>query len=104
MSGGEAQRVGLARAFAHAGRVVVLDDATSSLDTATELQVTAALTRRLADRARLVVAHRAATAAQADLVAWVEGGRVRAVAPHAELWADPGYRAVFAADRARQEA
>jgi ATP-binding cassette subfamily B protein len=98
MSGGEAQRIGLARAFAHAGRVLVLDDATSSLDTVTELQISRALTGELSDRTRLIVAHRASTAARADLVAWLDGNRVRALGPHHQLWNDPDYRAVFTVD------
>ncbi|MDT3400081.1 ABC transporter ATP-binding protein, partial [Streptomyces sp. B1866] len=98
LSGGEAQRLGLARAFAHPGRLLILDDATSSLDTVTERRVSGALAGRpdAPARTRLIVAHRAATAARADLVAWLEDGRVRAVGPHAELWRDPHYRAVFA--------
>jgi ATP-binding cassette subfamily B protein len=99
MSGGEAQRVGLARAFAHAGRVVVLDDVAASLDVATERSVTRALTEELADRTRLIVAHRASTAAHADRVVWLERGRVRAVAPHRELWKDPEYRSLFRPDQ-----
>jgi ATP-binding cassette subfamily B protein len=95
MSGGERQRIGLARAFAHPGRVLLLDDATSSLDTVTELQVGKALFGDLAGRTRLIVAHRAATAARADLVAWVDGGRIRAFGPHRRLWRDPAYRSVF---------
>lgn len=95
MSGGEVQRVGLARAFAHAGRALVLDDATSSLDTVTEMQVGRALTSGFAHRTRLIVAHRAGTAARADLVLWLDGGRVRACMPHDKLWEDPHYRAVF---------
>ncbi|TYB42705.1 ATP-binding cassette domain-containing protein [Actinomadura chibensis] len=95
MSGGELQRLGLARAFAHVGRVLVLDDATSSLDTVTELQITDALLERFADRTRLIVTNRASTAARADLVAWLEGGRLRALAPHRALWTDPDYRALF---------
>ncbi|MBO8186318.1 ABC transporter ATP-binding protein [Streptomyces spirodelae] len=108
LSGGEVQRLGLARAFAQSRRVLILDDATSSLDTVTELKVTQALmgTRNaegpnagervsLAARTRLVVAHRAATAARADLTAWLDGGRVRAVAPHRQLWEQPEYRALF---------
>jgi len=98
LSGGEAQRLGLARAVAQDGRVLVLDDATSSLDTATEMKVGEALAELLDGRTRLVVAHRAATAARADLVAWLDGGRIRALAPHAVLWEDPDYRAVFAAE------
>ncbi|WP_327323281.1 ABC transporter ATP-binding protein/permease [Streptomyces sp. NBC_01210] len=98
LSGGEAQRLGLARAFAHAGRLLILDDATSSLDSATELKVSRALLHDVRARTRLIVAHRAPTAARADLVVWLEEGRVRAVAPHAELWQLPSYRAVFAED------
>ena len=99
MSGGEVQRLGLARAFAHAGRarLLILDDATSSLDTATEMLVSRVLTDQMSDRTRLIVAHRAATAARADLVAWLDRGRLRALAPHRELWADPHYRAIFGA-------
>ena len=95
MSGGEAQRVGLARAFAHAGRVVVLDDVAASLDVATEQSVTRALTGEFADRTRLIVAHRASTAARADRVVWLEVGTVRGVGPHRELWRDPDYRGLF---------
>ncbi|MFI9572472.1 ABC transporter ATP-binding protein [Microbispora rosea] len=100
MSGGEIQRVGLARAFAQAGRLLILDDAMSSLDTVTERQVGRALTGSLSDRTRLVVAHRVTTAAQADQVVWLENGRVRAAGTHERLWHDPGYRAVFRAEEA----
>ena len=97
LSGGEVQRLGLARALAHAGkaRVLVLDDATSSLDTVTEMEVSRALTEDHGDRTKIVVTHRAATAARADLVAWLDAGRLQALAPHRELWTDPRYRAVF---------
>jgi ATP-binding cassette subfamily B protein len=97
LSGGEAQRIGLARAFSHAraARLMILDDATSSLDTATEMQVSRTVTDELRGRTRLIVAHRVATAARADLVAWLDQGRLMAYGPHDELWADPGYRAVF---------
>lgn len=100
LSGGEMQRLGLARAFAHArnARLLVLDDATSSLDTVTEMLVSRAVTERLRTRTRLIVAHRAATAARADLVAWLDEGRIRALAPHDRLWLDPDYRALFGAE------
>ncbi len=98
MSGGELQRLGLARAIVSDARVIVLDDATSSLDTATEVKVAAALERVLTGRTSLVVAHRVATADRADLVAWIDDGRIRALASHAALWSDADYRAVFAAD------
>ncbi|WP_020658749.1 ABC transporter ATP-binding protein [Amycolatopsis benzoatilytica] len=91
LSGGESARVGLARALVRNPRVLVLDDATASLDTVTERAVTA----ELGHRTRVLVTHRAAVAARAELVVWLEAGRVRAVGPHARLWQVPGYRAVF---------
>ncbi|GIJ11454.1 ATP-binding cassette domain-containing protein [Micromonospora andamanensis] len=97
LSGGEAQRIGLARAL-HAERLLILDDAMSSLDTATEHRIAQTLTSPQAGRTRLVVTHRVATAAAADLVAWLDDGRLRALAPHRRLWADPDYRAVFGGD------
>ncbi|MGH3720180.1 MAG: ABC transporter ATP-binding protein [Pseudonocardiaceae bacterium] len=103
MSGGELQRLGLARAILVGARVIILDDATSSLDTATELKVVQALEQVLAGRTSLVVAHRRATAARADLVAWLDSGRIRALAPHPVLWSDPDYRAVFAVDQDTQD-
>ncbi|MER5770971.1 ATP-binding cassette domain-containing protein [Streptomyces sp. NPDC001985] len=95
LSGGECQRLGLARAFAHRGRLLILDDATSSLDTITEAHVQRALARHTGTGTTIVVAHRVSTAAGADRVVWLDDGAVRAVAPHAALWRDPAYRAVF---------
>ncbi|MEU2914429.1 ABC transporter ATP-binding protein [Streptomyces massasporeus] len=94
-SGGESQRLGLARAFAHGGRLLILDDALSSLDTVTERRITDALFGDGPGATRLLVAHRGATAACADAVAWLDGGRVRAVGRHEELWRLAEYRAVF---------
>jgi ATP-binding cassette subfamily B protein len=105
LSGGEVQRLGLARALAHAAkaRVLVLDDATSSLDTVTEMEVSRALTELHGDRTKIIVTHRAATAASADLVAWLEAGRLRALGPHEELWREPGYRDVFGSGAATRQ-
>lgn len=95
VSGGEAQRVGLARAFVQAGRVLVLDDVAASLDTVTEHHISQVLTGPLADRTRLIVTHRTSTAARADLVVWLADGRLRGQGTHRGLWADPGYRSTF---------
>lgn len=95
LSGGEAQRIGLARAIAHSPRVLILDDATASLDTVTEAAVEEEIARSLPGRTRIVVTHRAATAARADSVVWLEHGRIRAVGSHEALWRRPGYQAVF---------
>lgn len=97
LSGGELQRLGLARAMAHRGRLLILDDATSSLDSVTEYQVSSVLDGPLRDRTQIVLAHRVSSAARADLVVWLEKGRVRAAAPHDELWFDPDYRSLFEA-------
>ncbi|MER7554907.1 ABC transporter ATP-binding protein, partial [Streptomyces anulatus] len=98
LSGGERQRLGLARAFAHPGRLMILDDALSSLDTVTEHHVRRALDERAGHCTRVIVAHRLSSAARADRVAWLEDGRIRATGRHDELWADPDYRAVFRTD------
>lgn len=103
LSGGETQRLGLARAFAREGndpRIIVLDDATAALDTVTEARVSSAIDSAAAGRTRIVVAHRPSTAARADLVAWLDAGCLRALAPHSELWSDPEYRALLDADDA----
>lgn len=94
LSGGETQRLGLARALS-GERLLVLDDATSSLDTVTEHQVSEALFDAADRRTRIVITHRAGTAARADAVAWLDRGRLRGYAPHGTLWADPDYRALF---------
>jgi ATP-binding cassette subfamily B protein len=97
MSGGEVQRVGLARTFAHARRVVLLDDVAASLDTVTEHHIGAVLTGALADRTRIVIAQRASTASRADAVVWLEEGGIRAYAPHEQLWQLLDYRSLFEA-------
>jgi ATP-binding cassette subfamily B protein len=81
----------------------VLDDATSSLDTVTEMLITRAITGGLSGLTRLIVAHRETTAARADLVAWLDGGRIRALAPHGELRAGREYRAIFDASGGTSE-
>lgn len=98
MSGGEHQRLGLARAALRDTPILILDDALSSLDVATEARVLAALRRLGRSRTTVVIAHRASTAAAADLVAWLYKGEVRRLAPHAELWRDADYRAAFMGD------
>lgn len=102
MSGGEVQRVGLARAW-YAERLLVLDDATSNLDMVTELQISRTLTGDRGARTRLIVTHRATTAARADLVVWLVAGRVRGFGPHHLLWNEPDYRAMFGAGNQRRQ-
>ena len=98
MSGGEIQRIGLARTFTVDCRLVVLDDVAASLDSVTEHHISKVLTGALSDRTRIVVAHRASTASRSDVVVWLDGGAIRAAASHARLWRDSEYRALFAPD------
>jgi ATP-binding cassette subfamily B protein len=93
MSGGELQRLGLARAW-RARRLLVLDDATSSVDMVTEMRISDAMAEA-GGRTRLVVTHRLSTAARADVVVWLDDGRLRALGSHDELWRLPEYREVF---------
>lgn len=95
MSGGEIQRLGLARAILRRPRLLVLDDATSSLDTVTEEQVSSAMASALPRVTRLIVTHRAATAARADLVVWLHDGVLAGIGPHHALLHAAGYRSVF---------
>ncbi|MDQ0370766.1 ATP-binding cassette subfamily B protein [Catenuloplanes indicus] len=97
VSSGERQLIALARAVLAEPRIVVLDEATSSLDLRSELRVEAALDRLLAGRTAILVAHRLSTARRADRILVVEDGRVVESGPHDALIAAGGrYAAMFA--------
>ncbi|MBV9936460.1 MAG: ABC transporter ATP-binding protein, partial [Actinobacteria bacterium] len=97
MSAGERQLVSIVRAALADPSVVVLDEATSSLDPGTEVTVEAALEKLLEGRTVVLIAHRLSTAARADRVAVVDGGRVVEQGTHAELIEQEGpYASLFA--------
>ncbi|MDF0586025.1 ABC transporter ATP-binding protein [Tsukamurella sp. 8F] len=85
LSAGQRQLLALARAQLVEPDILILDEATASLDLATEARVRAAIDVLTAGRTTLVVAHRLATAADSDLVAVMAAGRLVEVGPHAEL-------------------
>jgi ATP-binding cassette subfamily B protein len=92
LSGGQRQRLTLARALAGRPRLLVLDDATSAVDPRVEAAILASLRGHDAGASILVVAYRRATIALADLVVYLEHGRVVAIGTHAELMDSvPGY-------------
>ena len=100
LSGGQRQRVALARALVSTPRVLLLDDATSSVDPATEGRIISGLHERLAGTTTVVVATRVTTIGLADQVAYLERGRLVATGTHQHLRAThPGYRAVVDAYR-----
>ncbi len=90
LSGGERQRVAIARAFLADAPILVLDEATSSLDVETEVQVQAATEELMAGRTTIVIAHRLSTIRSADRILVFEGGRIVEEGRHGELVAKGG--------------
>jgi ATP-binding cassette, subfamily B, bacterial len=85
LSGGERQRVALARAFLADARILILDEATSSLDTQTERDVQDAMKRLAKDRTTILIAHRLSTVREADRILVFDQGAIVEQGSHAEL-------------------
>jgi ABC-type multidrug transport system fused ATPase/permease subunit len=85
LSGGQRQRVAIARALLAEPRILILDDATSSVDATTENQIKAALFEVMEGRTTFVIAHRLSTIALADEIVVLEDGEIAARGTHAEL-------------------
>ena len=85
LSGGQRQRVAIARALLKDPRILILDDATSSVDTETEQLIQQALERLMQGRTSFVIAQRLSTLRMADLILVLEHGRVAARGTHEEL-------------------
>jgi ATP-binding cassette subfamily B multidrug efflux pump len=90
LSVGQRQLISFARALAHNPRFLILDEATSSVDTKTELLIREALNRLLAGRTALVIAHRLSTIQYADRILVFHKGRLREQGAHQELLAERG--------------
>ncbi|MGD2252447.1 MAG: ABC transporter ATP-binding protein [Anaerolineales bacterium] len=96
LSGGQRQRIALARAFLTDPRILILDDSTSSIDSATEDQIQHAILRAAQGRTTLIITHRLSQIRWADLILVLRNGRVEAIGTHADLMktSEP-YRRIF---------
>jgi ATP-binding cassette, subfamily B, multidrug efflux pump len=90
LSTGQKQLISFARALAHNPRVLILDEATSSVDTETEFRVRDALSRMVEGRTSLVIAHRLSTVQRADKIIVMHKGHLREVGTHQQLLAQRG--------------
>jgi ABC-type multidrug transport system fused ATPase/permease subunit len=85
LSGGQRQRIAIARALAVDPRILILDDATASVDASTEARIRTGLREAMRDRTTLIIAHRLSTIALADEIVVLDAGRIVARGTHAEL-------------------
>ena len=85
LSTGQKQLINFARALAHAPRILILDEATSSVDTETELRVRSALDRLVTGRTSVLIAHRLSTVQRADVILVMHKGQLREAGSHQEL-------------------
>jgi ATP-binding cassette subfamily B protein len=85
LSTGQKQLISFARALAHNPRILILDEATSSVDTDTELRVREALGRLVENRTSVVIAHRLSTIQRADRIIVMHRGQLREMGTHREL-------------------
>jgi ATP-binding cassette subfamily B multidrug efflux pump len=90
LSTGQKQLISFARALAHNPRVLILDEATSSVDTDTEFRVREALTRMVAGRTSIIIAHRLSTIQRANKIIVMHKGQVREIGSHQQLLAERG--------------
>lgn len=96
VSGGQKQRLCIARAILKQPKVLILDDSTSAVDTATDAKIRGAFAKELKDTTKIIIAQRVTSVMEADLILVMDGGRVMAQGTHDELMKTCGiYREVY---------
>lgn len=103
LSGGQRQRINIARAFLRDPKILMMDEATASLDSQSEKMVSQALNKLMAGRTTFVIAHRLSTILDADKILFIENGQLTGVGKHEELIASHDLYRLFASQQLSQE-
>ena len=100
MSGGQKQRICIARAILKKPKVLILDDSTSAVDTATEAKIRSGLAEKLPDMTKIIIAQRISSVRHADQIIIMDRGHVEAIGTHESLLRDNQiYQEIYASQQ-----
>ena len=105
MSGGQKQRLCIARALLKHPKILILDDSTSAVDTATEAKIREAFAKELKDATKIIIAQRISSVKDADEIVVMDDGKITGVGTHEELLAsNEEYQEIYYSQMDRKEA